>query len=183
MARTSVLPSEPNPSKPYKPAPRGRKPPSSKGGSTSGSEPISNGKPRMPLPTEPNPAGRYKALKNSFAKPGMQPGEKEAIAAIMKNRGVTAKEARVIGKRRTSKGLTTAGVSGPKGNPKMQEKGRQGVPLDKYKPMPMNRPGGPVNGPAPKPPKGAGSVVGSAPEGSLKSPGRPSPKRPPVRMK
>lgn len=100
-----VLPGEPNPSKPPM---KGGKPVK---------RPLPKGKPDMPLPTEPGPMEGYNKLKNAFKKPGMQPGEKEAIAKIMKNRGVSAKEARAIGKRRTSKGLTTAGVKGPGGNP------------------------------------------------------------------
>lgn len=100
-----VLPGEPNPSKPPM---KGGKPVK---------RPLPKGKPDMPLPTEPGPMEGYNKLKNAFKKPGMQPGEKEAIAKIMKNRGVSAKEARAIGKRRTSKGLTTAGVRGPGGNP------------------------------------------------------------------
>ena len=60
-------------------------------------------------PKKPNPA--YRSLKNALNTPGMQAGEKEAQARVMKNRGVTAKEARRIMKRRTAKGLPTARIS------------------------------------------------------------------------
>ena len=74
-----------------------------------------NGKPKMPLPTEPSPVARYGKLKKAFATPGMQPGEKDAIAAIAKKRGVSPAKAAQIGKMRTGLGLTTAGISGPGG--------------------------------------------------------------------
>lgn len=60
-------------------------------------------------------AAKYGAMKKAFATPGMQEGEKDALAAIAKNRGVSMKKAAAIGKRRTAKGLNTAGVKGPKG--------------------------------------------------------------------
>lgn len=60
-------------------------------------------------------ASKYGAMKKAFTTPGMQEGEKEAQAAIAKNRGVSMKKAAAIGKRRTAKGLNTAGVKGPKG--------------------------------------------------------------------
>lgn len=60
-------------------------------------------------------ASKYGAMKKAFATPGMQDGEKDAVAAIAKNRGVSMKKAAAIGKRRTAKGLNTAGVKGPKG--------------------------------------------------------------------
>lgn len=159
----NILPGEPNPNSPKNAKKRGK------------GAPIPGGKPKMPLPTEPSPAGRYKALKNSFQTPGMQPGEKEAIAAIMKNRGVSRAEARAIGKRRTSKGLTTAGVSGPGGNPKYNgQPGRKNVKNPGPLPDPgYKKPGTPVNGPAPQP--GDGPTPGMT--SSRRSP-RSMPKRP-----
>lgn len=60
-------------------------------------------------------ASKYGSMKKAFATPGMQEGEKDALAAIAKNRGVSMKKAAAIGKKRTAKGLNTAGVKGPKG--------------------------------------------------------------------
>lgn len=57
----------------------------------------------------------YGSLKKAFATPGMQPGERKATKAIADNRGVSMAKAAAIGKKRTAKGLNTAGVKGPKG--------------------------------------------------------------------
>ena len=94
--RKTMLPGEPNPNSPDVPG---------KDGSPN---------PRY-TPGRPMPVKSYGKLKKAFATPGMQPGERDAIANIAKRRGVTAAEARKIGRMRTSKGLTTAGVAGPKG--------------------------------------------------------------------
>lgn len=63
----------------------------------------------------------YKGMRKAFATPGMQDGEKEMLQRIAANRGVSMKKARVIGTRRTARGLNTAGVQGPKG-PKIRHK-------------------------------------------------------------
>lgn len=74
------------------------------------------------MAAKPKPTPEYKTLKQAFQTKGMQPGEKEAIAKIAKHRGVSTKEARAIGKRRTANGLSTAGVAGPKGTPRWDKK-------------------------------------------------------------
>lgn len=71
----------------------------------------------QPKPNGPNPrtAGTYKQFKNALNTPGMQAGEAEALKRIQKNRGVNAKEAVRIAKRRTAKGLPTARLQ-PRGS-------------------------------------------------------------------
>jgi len=57
---------------------------------------------------------KYGDMKKAFATPGMQPGEREMVARIANNRGVSMKKARTIGARRTARGVSTAGIAGPK---------------------------------------------------------------------
>lgn len=155
--KPAVLPGEPNPS-----SPGGRKPPT-------------------PMPTEPSPAGRYKDLKKAFHTPGMQPGEKEAISAIAKHRGVSRSEAKMIGAKRTARGLTTAGISGPNG---MATKAPGRTPVKNPKPIGMTRPGpGPKprapGSPAPQPGSGAPrSMPGASRSVAVRGKMRPMPKRP-----
>lgn len=133
-------------------------PGSSKGGVLPGEKNPSaptKGKPR-PMPTEPSPAGRYGKLKKAFAKPGIQPGENDAIAAIMKNRGVSRARAVEIGKFRTQHGLKTANIMGPNGDRLHPEPGRKPVKNPRAaRPAPAT---GPVTQPTTKPTPGNGSV-------------------------
>ncbi len=57
---------------------------------------------------------KYGDMKKAFATPGMQPGEREMVARIANNRGVSMKKAHAIGARRTARGVSTAGIAGPK---------------------------------------------------------------------
>lgn len=163
----TILPGEPNPNSPKPRKPRTDRPmPGPKGG-----------KPKMPLPSEPMPANPYKQMKKAFQTPGMQPGEREAIARIQKNRGVSKAEARAIGKRRTSKGLTTAGVAGPGGNPRTSG-GRKNVMKD-VAVRDIRKPGGPVNGTAPGgKPTAPETPISSAPARKWKRSDANMPKRP-----
>ena len=80
------------------------------------------GNPDLPPPTDPTtptPGPKpvkpsYRQFKNALNTPGMQPGEADALKRIQKNRGVNAKGAMRIAKRRTAKGLPTARIQ-PKG--------------------------------------------------------------------
>ena len=92
---------------PGKPKP-GPKPPAT--------EPVPIGNPPNPAPTPgPSPKPTYKQFKNALNTPGMQAGEADALKRIQKNRGVNAKEATRIAKRRTAKGLPTARLQ-PRGS-------------------------------------------------------------------
>jgi len=79
------------------------------------------------LPSDPAPS-EYNGLKKAFKKPGLQPGEKDAITRIAANRGVDRKAARKIALNRTSKGLSIKGTPGPAGLGKKEPKVR--VPVD-----------------------------------------------------
>lgn len=96
-------------------------------------------------------ASKYGSMKKAFATPGMQEGEKEALSAIAKNRGVSMKKAAAIGKRRTAKGLNTAGVKGPKGMGPHDRK----VAAGDAKPKRPAKPKDPTNGRGTKKPETA----------------------------
>lgn len=96
------------PKMPRKQPPRAPKPPAT--------EPVPIGNPPNPAPTPgPSPKPTYKQFKNALNTPGMQAGEADALKRIQKNRGVNAKEATRIAKRRTAKGLPTARLQ-PRGS-------------------------------------------------------------------
>ena len=73
-----------------------------------GTKPKGKGFGDLPAPLD------YKAMKKAFATPGMQKGERAMAKRIAHNRGVSVKKALVIGAKRTARGVSTAGIAGPK---------------------------------------------------------------------
>lgn len=73
----------------------------------------------------------FKAMKKAFATPGIQKGERAMAKRIAHNRGVSIKKALVIGAKRTARGVSTAGIAGPKdkgrGKPSTDAAGGKGT--------------------------------------------------------
>lgn len=90
----------------------------------------------------PKPLG-YGAMKKAFATPGWQEGELAMARRIAHNRQLdTLKEAVAIGRRRTARGVSTAGVAGPKDMKVSAGKSRPPEKKDPAKGRGTNKPSG-----------------------------------------
>lgn len=73
-----------------------------------GTKPKGKGFGDLPAPL------KYGEMKKAFATPGMQKGERAMAKRIAHNRGVSIAKAEKIGAKRTARGVSTAGIAGPK---------------------------------------------------------------------